>query len=413
MLSRYGLDQKASLPASREALRCLANAFLLNESSRQIFVDLGYPSKAAERLKADDRDDEFLISRILFLLTYGTNLDFEPLLNEHQLIESINQHVSRHARGFSRSGRRKSLNSPIQDMSMVETLKLLFNVTYYYPDTVSKFTPSVEPVVHMILHHPLQTQPLQPPITYLLNALLNLDLKAAEKRTPIGPEARSSPVFPYANPESVVERLATILDAAIRNQPEKDLDQAAAPLCTLLRRIYELATPQMKSWMRWLLLPTAKDRDKPLGQGQTLSSRLLRLSTSPILPSLRENISSLLFELSDQDAAKFVKNIGYGFASGFLMSHNIEIPSSAMEANSTSSSNDVEGDIDINPVTGQKLSAESRDATSAEEMTEEEKEREAERLFVLFERLKATGVIDVKNPVQQAVDEGRFQELDD
>lgn len=413
MLSRYGLDQKASLPASREALRCLANAFLLNESSRQIFVDLGYPSKAAERLKADDRDDEFLISRILFLLTYGTNFDFEPLLNEHQLIESINQHVSRHARGFSRSGRRKSLNSPIQDISMVETLKLLFNVTYYYPDTVSKFTPSVEPVVHMILHRPLQTQPLQPPITYLLNALLNLDLKAAEKRTPIGPEARSSPVFPYANPESVVERLATILDAAIRNQPEKDLDQAAAPLCTLLRRIYELATPQMKSWMRWLLLPTAKDRDKPLGQGQTLSSRLLRLSTSPILPSLRENISSLLFELSDQDAAKFVKNIGYGFASGFLMSHNIEIPSSAMEANSTSSSNDVEGDIDINPVTGQKLSAESRDATSAEEMTEEEKEREAERLFVLFERLKATGVIDVKNPVQQAVDEGRFQELDD
>ena len=42
----------------------------------------------------------------------------------------------------------------------------------------------------------------------------------------------------------------------------------------------------------------------------------------------------------------------------------------------------------------------------------EEKEREAERLFVLFERLRATGVVDIKNPVQQAIDEGRFEELD-
>ncbi len=41
-------------------------------------------------------------------------------------------------------------------------------------------------------------------------------------------------------------------------------------------------------------------------------------------------------------------------------------------------------------------------------MTEEEKEREAERLFVLFERLKATGVVDVKNPVER-----RFEEVDD
>lgn len=296
---------------------------------------------------------------------------------------------------------------------MAETLKLLFNITYYYPDTVSNFTPSVEPLIHILLRHPLQTQPLQPPITYVLNALLNLDLQAAEKKTPMGREARSSPIFPYSDPESVVERFVTIFDAAIRNLQEKELDQAAAPLCTLLRRVYELATPQMQSWMRWLLLPTAKDRDKPLGQGETLSSRLLRLSTSPNLPTLRENISSLLFELSDKDATKFVKNIGYGFASGFLMSHNIEVPSNATEANSTLGSSDADEVGDINPVTGQRLSAEPRGSSSADDMTEEEKEREAERLFVLFERLRATGVVDVKNPVQQALDEGRFEELDD
>lgn len=293
---------------------------------------------------------------------------------------------------------------------MVETLKLLFNITYYYPDMIPRFTPSVEPLINIILHHTLPSPPLQPPITYLLNALLNLDLKASEKKTRIGPEARSSPLFPYSNPESVVDRLVCIFDEAIRKQSERELDQAAAPLCTLIRRMYELAYPQMKSWMRWLLLPNPKDRDKPLGQGETLSARLLRLSCSPSLPTLRENISGLLFELSDKDASKFVKNIGYGFASGFLMSHNIEIPSNAMEASSISS-DDAEPGADVNPVTGQRYEAEGRDAPQVE-MTEEEKEREAERLFVLFERLKATGVVDVKNPVQQAIDDGRFEELD-
>lgn len=398
------------METSREALRCLANALLLNEPCRQTFVDLHYASKAAERLKVDSRDDEFLISRILFLLTYNTNVDFDMLEGKHELSQSINQHISRHAKNFSKDGRRQSVDSQMEDMSMTETSKLLFNLTYYHPDMVSKFTPSVEPLIDIILYYPLQTHPLQPPLSVLLNALLNLDLKAPEKKTR---DSQPSSLFPYANLGSMVERLATIFDAAMKTQSEKDLDQAAAPLCTLLRTIYEIAAPQMKCRMRSLLLPTAEDRDQPLGQGQTLSSRLLRLSNSPSLPNLRDNISSLLFELSDKNATTFVQNIGYGFASGFLMSHNIEVPISAMEANSKSSRVDIDGDFDINPITGQKLSAESRDAPVMEEMTEEEKEREAERLYVLFERLKAMGVMEVRNPVHQAVDEGRFQELDD
>lgn len=350
---------------------------------------------------------------MLFLLTYNTKVDFEVLVNDHQLADSINQHVAHHAKRFAKAGRRKSNSPPVEDMSMVETLKLMFNITYYYPDFIPKFTPSIEPLISIILHHPLPSPPLQSPINYLLNALLNLDLKSAEKKTPMGREARTTPLFPYSSPESVIDRLVSIFDNAIRNTPEKDLDQAAAPLCTLIRRFYELASPQMKSWLRWLLLPRDRDRDKPLGQGETVASKLLRLSCSSNLPTLRENISSLLFELSDKDANKFVKNIGYGFAAGFLMSHNIEIPSSAAEAGSIASDGDAEGGADVNPVTGQKLSTEGRETLETKEMTEDEKERAAERLFVLFERLRATGVVDVKNPVQQAVDEGRFEELED
>ena len=418
MLSRYGFDSKEAKSASmsQEALRCLANAFLLNESCRQIFVNTGYAPKAAKRLRADDRDDEFLVSRILFLLTYNTRLDFEELVQQEQLADSINQHIARHAKLIStKSGRKKAEASPMIDMSLTETLKLMFNITYYYPDLVPKFTPSIAPLIGLIINHPLPTPPLQPPITYMLNALLNLDLASAEKKTPLGAEARSSPLFPYSCPEQVAERLTTIFNKAIRTMPENELDQAAAPICTLIRRLYELALPQMKEWMRMIMLPKERDRGKPLGVGETMAARLLRLSCSPSLPTLRENISSLLFELSDKDANKFVKNIGYGFAAGFLMNHNIEIPSNAAEASSISTrstGSDADSGAAINPITGQRLSAEEDGRPEEEVMSQDEKEREAERLFVLFERLKATGVVDVKNPVQQAMDDGRFEEIE-
>jgi hypothetical protein len=43
-----------------------------------------------------------------------------------------------------------------------------------------------------------------------------------------------------------------------------------------------------------------------------------------------------------------------------------------------------------------------------EEMTEDEKEQEAERLFVLFDRLEKNGVIKVCNPIREAASRGDF-----
>jgi hypothetical protein len=65
----------------------------------------------------------------------------------------------------------------------------------------------------------------------------------------------------------------------------------------------------------------------------------------------------------------------------------------------------------INPITGQYVSSEK--VPDLKDMTDEEKEREAERLFVLFERLKKTGIIDVENPIAKAMQEsqGRFEEV--
>ena len=99
--------------------------------------------------------------------------------------------------------------------------------------------------------------------------------------------------------------------------------------------------------------------------------------------------------------------VGYGYASGFLLSKNIPMPESAIKDAGEGSG----AGVPINPITGQRLDMEER--VEMPEMTQEEKEREAERLFVLFERLKKTGVVNVQNPVEEAYRSGRIEELSD
>ena len=58
----------------------------------------------------------------------------------------------------------------------------------------------------------------------------------------------------------------------------------------------------------------------------------------------------------------------------------------------------------INPITGM---VNREDSKPVIDMTDEEKEREAEKLFVLFERMeKVTGM---ENPIKKALHEGKLE----
>lgn len=279
---------------------------------------------------------------------------------------------------------------PMNDMAFAETLKLMFNINHFYPDICESFLKSITPLLKILHRTRIPTPALQPPINYIINALTNLDLEN-KKCLQFG---GSHPFFPSFDKKCNAEHLINILERTIQDYKEPELDNTAAPIISLIRKVYEVAPESVKKFMECLLLPSNDERSQPLGKSDTLASKLLQLSTSSSLPTVRTSISAMMFELSGKDAQKFVKNVGYGFAAGFLMNNGMktmEIPTNASEAFSNGgagerASTSSEGSsVPVNPITGQRLDAEPK-VENGPAMTEEEKEQEAERLFVLFER---------------------------
>ncbi|KAJ3473726.1 hypothetical protein NLG97_g10163 [Lecanicillium saksenae] len=399
MLLSFAFNDKASSDTSRGALRILANSMVLKPETRQMFVDGGYTAKACQRLNTESWDDEFLLARIIFLSTYSQNIKVSPLVTEHGLADSINANLGRHAKLDSPSS--WAAAGPMEEMALPETLKLLFNVTYHCPVDASAFSPSIPHIVSLIFNRPMpSTRVLDAPLGPLVNSLLNLDISA---------ESSKAVLFPSTDETKLPSKLVEILDRAMKEYTSNELDATVIPVVDMLSKMYIVGPEAVQTKLRDDLLPTAEDRQNVLGRGSSLSARLLKASTNPIAPKFGPVVSHFFFVMSDRDGSKFVENVGYGYASGYLFQNKVPIPAAA---NATfDAADETGGQRAVNPITGQFIDREKPDDLPP--MTDEEKEREAERLFVLFERLKMNGVLSVQNPVEQAVREGKFRELKD
>lgn len=355
---------------------------LIKAGARQIFVDQGYEAKACAQLKRDTWDDEFLVSRVIFLTTYGTDVDLEKLIDDYALAETATAKLAKHAELATTATSGKEKADPMQDMALAETLKLLFNVTHFCKTKVDAFTPAVPHVLTLLTKRDIDpSKPLEGPFSPLVNALVNLKLDGPEAKIALYPEGEAQ------QPTSVVERLIHILDLSMAHYVDNELEQTVTPLISVLRVVHDSAPEGVRQFIRGKLLPAPEDRQKALGKGETLPARLLRNSTNALAPQLRDTISHFLFELSDRDAHTFVDNVGYGFASGFLFQNNIPVPKNAAggeDAGAGGAGSSSSSSRPVNPITGQFVDLET--GPDLPEMTDEEKEREAERLFVLFER---------------------------
>lgn len=378
-LAKHAFKDPSS-STSLAALRVLCNAMLLKEETRQMFVDLGYEAQICSQFKNDTWDDEFLIARLLFVTTYGTTLDFFKLVDEHQFAETVTKKLAKHAERSKSPKATQGTPNPMEEMALMEVLRLLYNVSRVCPTTAPSLSTAIPHILALLcnLDVPASGRPLDVPVSPVLHSLLNLHFDSKDAQSALFPEEGVSPA---------VEKLVKLLDLSVEAYTDGEIDAIITPLILVITVIYAHAPEPTRQFLRSKLLPAEKDRENVLGQGDSLPARLLRNSTNPVAPQFGATVSELFFNMSDNDASTFVQNVGYGFASGFLFQRNIPVPDSVREAHGGASAQTGRA---INPITGQFLDSETA-PPEGPPMTDEEKQREAERLFVLFERYVSPG----------------------
>lgn len=241
-----------------------------------------------------------------------------------------------------------------------------------------------------------------------------------------------SPTSPSSAPTvDIVVRVHELLDGAmshylpgrldpdniqIRNmckaEGETSLDDIMSPLVLLVSRL-SLADDATRSRFREILIPADLDRTSPLESREDLLGRCLRLLGSVHHARLKDAVGEMLFAICDSNgepsfltmhdmliqnypvATTLSAAVGYGNVAGFLFNKGV-MSAPTLPSNSTLTTPSGEA---INPITG-TLQAEPTQL----DMTEEEREREAEKLMVLFDRLERTGGISPgQNPIRKAI----------
>ncbi|KAJ3176605.1 hypothetical protein HDU87_004933 [Geranomyces variabilis] len=408
--------QYSETPVSVEALKCLCNVLLQHPPARGTVRECGSVEVIAKILK--DRhtslpaDTQFLFLRLLFLITVDDQATVARLLEPDCDLPATVVKLLHRAPTFEAPP--GALVSEI--MKTVYNLMAIGNVreeaeqqkgptvvtlanTEVELAWVSKFE-NILPEIIKLLLATNSPAPLVPPLSHIVHTLLNF------------------PLAPYRaaflkNGTDIVKRLCAILTDTLNAQdPRKgaaaagtDLDQVLPPLLIVMSGIARQDTAA-RAVMRGLLMPDDIDRSKPLDQGSTVTARLIGFMTALVVPNVRESVCDLLYVLCDENAEKLVAYTGFGHAAGFLHSKGMMAPpsggggggggsSSSSEAFGSSFHPNTAGPM-LDPITGEHDRRGSR--SDWDGMTDEEKEEEAEKLLVLFDKLNKTGVIKVQMP---------------
>ncbi|PVV01921.1 hypothetical protein BB560_003642 [Smittium megazygosporum] len=138
--------------------------------------------------------------------------------------------------------------------------------------------------------------------------------------------------------------------------------------------------------------------------GKSLRATITKLVSLPYKSDLTLCFGDFIYVLFDSNPGHVIKQLGFGNTIGYFSSRSSllqinmnEILSQDPKSQAQPGKSALESSKDFNVVTGSSsLTAGNEDEPSLEDMTDEQKELEAERLFVLFEKLEKTGIVKIE-----------------
>ncbi|KAJ3774703.1 guanine nucleotide exchange factor [Lentinula raphanica] len=225
-------------------------------------------------------------------------------------------------------------------------------------------------------------------------------------------EAAFAHHFPNnSDPDSQEVRDAFQKEIDATGQPSQtSIDDTLTPLVIFCTRLC-IADETCRLRVRGRIVPPNLDRSRPLDERADLLGRCIRLLGCVYHNSLKLAVGEMLYAACDSDATLISSLFGYGHVAGLLFNKGVmsaptppSQPSQSSSSVSNSASTSTIEQREVNPITGTYAPIGSP-ASATADMTEEEKEQEMEKLFVLFDRLEKSGSLPAsQNPMRKIIE---------
>uniref|UniRef100_A0A3B4ZK48 Synembryn n=1 Tax=Stegastes partitus TaxID=144197 RepID=A0A3B4ZK48_9TELE len=280
---------------------------------------------------------------------------------------------------------------------VTEILKILFNITY----STHRQEPSEDDAAlyrHLVAILRLclmrkctltdDTDELQGHTVNLLSAL-PLQCLDVLLMVPLGPDSKQCQGVNM----DCVHTLLMFMERRLESGDK--VKEKLTPILNLLTESCR-AHRETRHYIRKHILPPLRDVSHRPEEGSTVKNRLVRLMTH-LDTDVKHCAADLIFVLCKENVRRFVKYTGYGNAAGLLATRGL-LGGQGPRTSDAQYSSDSDSDTEeyrqvkdrINPVTG-RVEVEQPDPM--EGMTEEEKEEEAKRLIMLFNKLSRDNII--------------------
>eukprot|EP01134_Creolimax_fragrantissima_P004357 CFRG4357T1 len=418
--------------ADDEAIKCLINAIHSNPMQQKWFVDTNGPEIVLEQayeavlrtiVRSHTHAYVWYALRLLFVAVATTPGAVEQVIRtggERKCVEMLESMVGVGTVMYENEGV-KAEPSPTQ-CTITELCNVLFSITSDY----SRF--------HAPKPHARTVGVTERSLFRRLLLCIRMHLNSAYDANRACKTTQTFPLTFYPKPTSLSAPSCISAFSILYNTPKGlEMDFLASPTDThtldmlveyihiaartnkhhellpmlTVTYMYTYQVSHIRKYLRTAILPRRTDYSKRPEEEDSVRGSLVKLMTSHQM-DVKDLVADVLFVLCKGDTQRLIRHVGYGNAAGLLASKGLlngGCMSGGMggsdggEYSDDSEGSDIEEDLqerrthpNVNPVTGSYFSDQPNPFSH---LSEEEKEREAEKLMMLFNKLESTGVMQV------------------
>ncbi|CAL1595646.1 unnamed protein product [Knipowitschia caucasica] len=390
-----------------EALKCLCNVVFNSPAAQQVSVELQLGPALCGSLQSShswSHEVGLFSLRLLFLLS-ALRPDVRATLRERRavplLTTMLEQTLEVRWMGPYEAEPVDPEAAPIPAQTndrVMEALKALFNLTLNHPDTEEdehQFRVIVGILRHLLMLRTETMEKTEEVHSHAVNLLNNLPVSCLDVLLPPTGGAQNysgknleAQNYSGKNLEAV-ELLLEFMEKRI--DKSSNYKEGLTPVLCLLTEASRHHR-EIRRFLKAQVLPPLKNLKVKPEVGSSLRNKLVRLMTHVDL-GVKHAAAEFLFVLCKEKVASLLKYTGYGNAAGLLMARGLLVGGQGETQYSEGEDSDTEEYKSATNFDIMSGCEEDPRPNPMEEMTEEQKEHEAEKLFRIINEMKRHNVI--------------------